>query len=233
MSPKKAKPPKSGGKSATGGVTQYYDAAAREYDAWFEGDGSLVFDTEVQALEALLPELPRSWLEVGIGSGRFALALGIDTGLDPSRGMSDIAKERGLKVILAKGEKLPFADASFGTVFLLFTLCFVESVGDVLKEACRVIQPGGRVVVGEVLKDSPYGRYYRDNKDNHPWYQFSNFCHYEDLESRLKETGFSVGKVLSTLFQKPREVFTREEPREGYDRDAGFTVIVGEKKTAK
>jgi len=32
----------------------------------------------------MLPNLPGPWLEIGIGSGRFAQALGIETGIDPS-----------------------------------------------------------------------------------------------------------------------------------------------------
>ncbi|MFC1962331.1 methyltransferase domain-containing protein [Chloroflexota bacterium] len=106
----------------------HYNSFAPEYDAWFDGEGQLIFATELNALEEILPALPRPWLEVGIGSGRFALALGVETGIDLSLKMAEIARSRGLKVILARGEKLPFPEGSFGVAFLLFTRCFVDSI---------------------------------------------------------------------------------------------------------
>ena len=53
-----------------------FDELAAEYDAWFEEEGKVIFATEVQALQEVLPSLPEPWLEVGVGSGRFAQALG-------------------------------------------------------------------------------------------------------------------------------------------------------------
>ena len=45
-----------------------FDAAARDYDDWFDGEGKLIFETELRALEQVLAGLPRPWLEVGSGS---------------------------------------------------------------------------------------------------------------------------------------------------------------------
>ncbi len=61
-----------------------FNSVAADYDAWFEGEGRLVFNIEVQAIRKLLPYLPRPWLEIGVGSGRFAENLKIEYGLDPS-----------------------------------------------------------------------------------------------------------------------------------------------------
>ena len=61
-----------------------FDSLASDYDAWFEEEGRLIFTSEVEALRQALPLLPKPWIEVGAGSGRFAQALGIDIGLDPS-----------------------------------------------------------------------------------------------------------------------------------------------------
>ena len=73
-----------------------FDDLAPEYDAWFDKDGSLVYSIEVQAFKSLLPSLPKPWLEVGVGSGRFAQALGIGTGVDPSRELVKMARRRGI-----------------------------------------------------------------------------------------------------------------------------------------
>jgi SAM-dependent methyltransferase len=99
-----------------------FDAFAAAYDAWFEEEGRLPFDIEVEALRPLLPLLPKPWLEVGVGSGRFAQALGIGLGLDPSVRLLELARNRGIEVVLGKGERTPFRDESFGTVFLIVTV---------------------------------------------------------------------------------------------------------------
>jgi len=56
-----------------------FDSLASAYDAWFDGEGKLIFAIEVKAFQEILPLLPKPWLEVGVGSGRFAQALGIES----------------------------------------------------------------------------------------------------------------------------------------------------------
>ena len=60
--------------------TSPFDELAAEYDAWFDKEGSHIFFNEVKAFQGVLPDLPKPWLEIGVGSGRFAQALGIETG---------------------------------------------------------------------------------------------------------------------------------------------------------
>ena len=133
----------------------FFDELASDYDAWFEKDGKLIFNTEVRAFQEILPLLPKPWLEMGVGSGRFAQALGIETGIDPSIELLDIAKSRGITTIQGKGEEKLFKGESFGTVFLIVTLCFVDSPEAILKETHRILKPGGKVVLGLVSKESP------------------------------------------------------------------------------
>jgi len=74
---------------------QLFDSLASAYDAWFETEGELIFAIEVQALGEVLPSLPKPWIEVGVGSGRFAQSLGIEMGLDPSIKLLDIITVEG------------------------------------------------------------------------------------------------------------------------------------------
>jgi hypothetical protein len=60
-----------------------FDNLASAYDAWFEQEGKLIFTIEVEAFRKVLPLLSKPWLEVGVGSGRFAQALNIKMGIDP------------------------------------------------------------------------------------------------------------------------------------------------------
>ncbi len=121
-----------------------FDELSSAYDAWFEGEGKPIFSIEAQAIGQLLPVLPSPRVEIGVGSGRFAQALGIGSGLDPSLKLLEIAQSRGVSTFLGKGERTPFADGCFGSVFLIVTLCFVNSPLAVLSEAYRVLKDNGK-----------------------------------------------------------------------------------------
>ena len=54
-----------------------------------------------------------SMLEIGVGTGRFAMHFPDIIGVDPSVNALRIAKRRGLKTLQADGEDLPFDDKTF------------------------------------------------------------------------------------------------------------------------
>ena len=207
-----------------------FDDLASAYDAWFEGEGGLIFAIEVRAFQEVLPSLPKPWLEVGVGSGRFAQALGIETGIDPSIKLLEMARQRGITGFLGRGEQELFDEESFGTVFLIVTLCFLDSPLDALKEAYRILIPTGKIVLGLVLGESPWGKFYQQKKrQEHRFYKYATFYRYDDLVKLLQQASFSIEKIISTLYQKPGVVERMELPRRGYSSSAGFTVIVAGK----
>jgi len=208
-----------------------FDDLATEYDAWFDKDGSLIFFIEVKAFKSLLPSLSKPWLEIGVGSGRFAQALGIETGIDPSIKLVEMARRRGVTAFLGRGNQELFDKEAFGAVFLIVTLCFLDSPLDVLKEANRILIPGGKIVIGLVLKESPWGQFYQAQKARgHRFYKFATFYTYDEALKLLEQAGFSMEKVVSMLFQKPGKAQHVEESREGYSPDAGFTIMVAGKQ---
>jgi ubiquinone/menaquinone biosynthesis C-methylase UbiE len=207
-----------------------FDSLAVVYDAWFESEGKLIFKIETRAFQEILPLLPLPWLEVGVGSGRFARKLGIETGIDPSIKLLEIAKKRRIQTCLAAGERQPFKDNSIGTIFLIVTLCFLDFPLDVLREIYRVTKPGGQIVLGLVLRESTWGQYYLQKKlEGHRFYKYATFYSYEETESLLIDSGFKIDKVVSTLFQRPGEVVRTEKPENGLSAGAGFTIITAEK----
>jgi len=207
-----------------------FDELASDYDAWFEKGGKLIFNTEIRAFQETLSLLPKPWLEIGVGSGRFAQVLGIETGIDPSIELLNIAKSRGITTIQCKGEDKFFKRESFGTVFLIVTLCFVDSPEAVLRETHRILKPGGRVVLGLVLNESPWGKFYEQKKkQGHHFYRYATFYEYKEVIKLLVQAGFVTERTISTLFQEPDKVHHVEEPRQGYLPNAGFTIIVGTK----
>ena len=208
-----------------------FDSLAMAYDAWFEEEGKLIFAIEVKALREVLALLPEPWLEVGVGSGRFAQALGIETGIDPSVRLLEMAQSRGITVFRVRGEEQFFNKETFGTVFLIVTLCFVDSPIAVLREARRILKPEGKIVLGLVLRESPWGKFYQSKKmEGHRFYKYATFYGYQEVQRLLTDSGFTVEKVISTLFQKPNEVKEMEAPRDGFFANAGFTIIMAKKK---
>jgi len=207
-----------------------FDEYAEAYDAWFGQEGRLVHDIELEPLRQVLPELRTPWLEVGVGSGQFARPLGIRTGIDPSLRMAEIAARRGTSVLLACGEHMPFADGSFGAVFLITALCFVGWPLSVLREAHRVLLPGGRLVLADILGGSPWSDLYEEMaRQGDPVYSHATFHRYGELIGLIERAGFSIAGVHSTLLQAPGEVTRAESSRSGFSLGAGFVVIVGRK----
>ena len=211
-----------------------FDSLALAYDAWFEQEGELIFALEVEALKQVLPLLPKPWMEIGVGSGRFARALDVDVGLDSSIKLAEMTRDRGVSIFLGKGEEAPFKDNVFGAVFLIVTLCFVDSPERVLSEAARLLKGEGKLVLALVLKESPLGQFYQMKKGaRHRFYRHATFFSYTEIAILLKQTGFSVEKVISTLFQNPGEVSYIEPPQQGFSQSAGFTVILASKAQSR
>ncbi|MEO0085466.1 MAG: class I SAM-dependent methyltransferase [candidate division WOR-3 bacterium] len=207
-----------------------FDALARKYDAWYDGKGRLAFEIELAALRPLLRKLPGPWLEVGVGTGRFAQALGIRIGVDPSAELLKLARQRGVEAIHASGESLPFPAETFGTVFLLTTWEFLDEPEKVLAEIRRVLKPAGMFVNAYLDREGKWGAsYVEKGRAGHPLFSHARFDTFDDVRRITEAAGFAVAGVSSTLFQGPGETTVTEEPRAGYERGASFVVVVARK----
>jgi SAM-dependent methyltransferase len=207
---------------------EVFNNRASEYDAWYDtGAGQAIFAMEVDCLKPILHKFGRPYLEVGVGSGRFAEALGIEYGIDPARAMLQMAKARGVKVTEATGEELPFPDKMFGGLLIAFTLCFLDEPLKALQEAWRVLQPEGGLVLGLILRDSPWGEFYtHKGKEGHPLYSKARFLSRAEIENLLRMSGFKVLEYRSTLFQPPgQSSYQPENPVDYYLESAGIVGI--------
>jgi len=207
-----------------------FEVLAEEYDAWFEGEGKLIFEIEVRGFREILAFLPRPWIEIGVGSGRFAEALGIDTGLEPSLNLKRMAELRGIKVTRGRGEDRLFPQGSFGTAFIIVTLCFVDDPALVLRRTAETLKDYGKLVLGLITGESPWARFYLKKKEEgHPFYGIARFYGYGEVLELLREAGFRHELTISTLFQAPGEVERMELPRVGFSPHAGFIIMVAGK----
>jgi ubiquinone/menaquinone biosynthesis C-methylase UbiE len=212
-------------------VATVFNHYSEDYDKWFDTpEGKVLFRMEVEAVRLLTRNIEKPSLEIGVGTGRFAKELGIDSGIDPSLKSLEIAKKRGIKVEKAKGEKLPFKDKSFRTVFILFTLCFVENPEMVLLEAKRVLKKGGKLIVGIINRDSPWGQLYLKKKaEGHPIYRYATFYSGYDIVKMMEEAEMAVEAYSSTLCQPPSEILYKEPVHNELIKNAGFICILVKK----
>jgi SAM-dependent methyltransferase len=206
--------------------TQPFDEHAAEYDSWFK-ENALVYRSELEAVRALLPEHHNS-LEVGVGTGRFARPLGIATGVEPSRAMADLARSRGVNVVEAAAEELPFGHAVFDLVLMVTTVCFLDDVGRAFSEAYRVLAAGGHFVVGFLDRETKLGRAYEARKADSEFYRWARFNSSEEVLAELTRAGFRDLTSIQTIFSSPSEMqeLSPVEPGHGV---ALFVVMRGRK----
>ncbi len=206
-------------------IARTFNDRAEEYDRWFAD--SLLFDIELAALRAIMTDLPRPRLEIGVGPGRFAGTLDVDFGIDPAVSPLQLAGRRGIMGINAIGEQLPLRPAAVGTIFLLFTFCFLADPAVVLRECSRVIKPGGRLVLGIIPQGSSWGmRLGKQGQAGHPYYRHARFRTIAETAALLAAHGFSLLESWSTLLQEPERLINLERPQTGTDEQAGFCVLV-------
>ena len=213
-----------------------FDRHASEYDAWYDTEaGKAIFAMEMECLKPLLHRYSQPYLEVGVGSGRFAQALGIEYGVDPAPALAHMARIKGIKVAKATGEDLPFPDEMFGALLMAFTLCFLDNPQKALQEAWRVLQFEGGLVLGLVLRDSPWAEFYaRKGREGHQLYSKASFFSKDEVENLLRICGFKVMDYFSTLLQPPEQsTYFVESPVPGYWQAAGFVVISSVKRAVQ
>jgi len=182
-----------------------FDVLADRYDEWYESaEGAAVFREELACLMAACPQRRGRWLEVGVGTGRFASALGIAEGIDPSPKMLEYAARRGVRTYTGTAEHLPFQDASFGGVLIALALCFVRDARQTVRESARVLRPSGTMLLGIVPAGGPWGRLYAQKAaEGHPVYSLAAFRTVSEIVALAENAGFVLRESASSLFWNP------------------------------
>ena len=124
-----------------------YSRQATDYDETRGASPSVL-----RALEAALEGAPGPRLaDIGGGTGNYALAFRqrswTPVVVDRSPAMLGRAAGKGVEVVEADAEALPFADQSFDAAMLISMLHHVSDRPAALREARRVLRPGGRLAV--------------------------------------------------------------------------------------
>jgi SAM-dependent methyltransferase len=206
-----------------------FDRYAEEYDAWYE-EYKPAYQSELLALKAFLSENPEKLraLEIGAGTGRFASALGIRFGLEPARAMAEFAKQRGMEVVLGVAEFLPFKREQFDLVLIVTALAFFENPNQALREALRILKPGGQIIAGILDRDSPHGRCIESENKKGRFVSEAHFLSAVEVSAYLAELGFEKPESCQTLFKQPEEIREIEIPEKGYGR--GWFAVLSARK---
>ena len=129
-------------------VSEGYRLWAPSYDT---SENPLI-EIELPAVRKLMPPPHgRRVLDVGCGTGRhlewLSPAAGLALGIDPSAGMLERARFKGLEVRLGALPNLPVGDGTFDAVVCALVLEHVPDLGEALRDIRRVLVPGGSLVV--------------------------------------------------------------------------------------
>lgn len=200
-----------------------FEQHSGRYEAWFDAHDA-AYVSELLALRIFVPLTGRG-LEIGVGSGRFAAALGIRVGLDPSPAMLALARARGIDVVRGVAEDLPFADDSFDHALVVTTLCFVDSPAAMLTEARRVLKPAATLVIGFIDRHSKLGQDYDAKRGESMFYRDARFFSAGEVEGLLMEAGFQVkawGQTLTRPVAHSRDI----EPAQPGHGDGAFVVVM-------
>jgi SAM-dependent methyltransferase len=149
-----------------------WEAEAGNWAAWARRSHHDSYDKfHRDAFLELLPPPGRRTLDVGCGEGRLARdlrALGHQVvAVDAAPSMVAYAREADPEgeYHVASSAELPFADASFDLVIAFMSLQDMDDPEGAVREACRVLEPGGRFCLALVHPINSAGKFESDEED--------------------------------------------------------------------
>lgn len=210
-------------------VLKPFKTHTAEYDAWYD-KYPYVFESEVEAIRNALPIGNIRGIEVGLGTGRFSQALGIKEGVEPILEMRNIAYKRGIDVMDAVAERLPYKDLQFDFVLIVNCISYFHMLQPAFKEAHRVLKKGGTLIVGFVEKNSIIGKSYELKRHDSTFYKHATFYSSEKVSEEIKNAGFKELEYSQTLFENLDDINEFEPAKPGVG-EGSFVVIKAIKKT--
>ncbi|WP_440955414.1 class I SAM-dependent methyltransferase [Methanosarcina sp. Mfa9] len=206
-----------------------FEKHASEYDAWYD-KYKPAYESELLALKQFLPSHPEKLraLEIGVGTGRFASPLGIGYGIEPSEAMALLAKGRGIEVVRGIAEALPFKNQTLDLILIVTSISFFTDPAQGLREAARVLKPGGQIVIGMLDRESPLGQYYVEKQKESSFSSGARFLSAVEVSGLLAGLGYEKLESCQTLSGIPEEIEEVELPEEGTGK-GGFAVLSARK----
>ena len=203
--------------------TAPFDNYYELYEKWFE-DNRFTYLSELKAVQHFIPT-DKKGIEIGSGSGKFALPLGIKIGIEPSLKMQKLALSKGMKVINGVAENLSIMNESFDFALMVTTICFLDDIEKSFHEVHRILKPGGFFIIGFVDKDSPLGKLYSKKRAKSKFYKAATFYSALEVINWLKKISFTGIEVIQTIFGNSlEETNSVQDWKDGFG-EGSFVVI--------
>jgi ArsR family transcriptional regulator len=203
-------------KARRDGAQRYFAGAAGAWD-------KLRAEVYGEALgtEALLALLPSEWTVADLGCGTGAVAADLAArfarvvAVDQSGEMLKAARRRlarlpNVEIHEARLEALPLADASCDAALAVLVLSYLEDQAAALREAARILRPGGRLVVVEAARHAD-----------------------EALRRRMGQRvpGFEAGELAALVAAGLVDVATRTLPAAPGAKGPGLVVATARRRS--
>jgi ubiquinone/menaquinone biosynthesis C-methylase UbiE len=201
-------------------VKELWEREARAWAAWAREPGHDSYWLCSPIFFQLVPPPGRRTLDLGCGEGRVARDLAAHghsvVGIDASQTLAGLAREADPagEYLLGDAAALPFADTSFDLVVAYNSLMDVDDMAGAVREAGRVLEPGGRFCIAIVHPLAYVGRF--ESRDAHASFVFAA----PYFERRETHDTFERAGLEMTFHSHVR-------PLEDYARaleDAGFLL---------
>lgn len=227
---------------------QKFDELADKYDYWFLQNKNVLY-SEVKLVAKVL-ENGGDIYSVGCGSGLFEKILreefniDIKSGLEPSKDMAEIAKQRGINVDITTAEEAEYEGKIYDTIIYNGSPSYITNLEECVKRSYEALKKGGKIILIDVPKESSYGLMYNLALSVGSWehplvegiyprnpypidlVKSANWRTTQEKIEVLESVGFKDLEFAQTLTKHP--VYSDqviEEPIEGYDSGDYVAVI--------
>ncbi|MDE7457316.1 MAG: class I SAM-dependent methyltransferase [Muribaculaceae bacterium] len=232
-------------------MSNSFDEHASKYDAWFM-DNTNVLLSEARLVAQTLAGSERI-LSVGCGSGLFEkilrddFGINITDGIEPALGMAEIARKRGMNVIVTTAEDADFGAGRYDTLLFNGSPSYISDLQPIVEKAFDNLPEGGRLILIDVPKESGYGMMYNLAKATGSWdhpllkgvapanpypIELVNAANWRTSAEKIKamqSAGFKNIEAWQTLTTHPlMSDIEAEYPSKGADK-GDYVAIIGYK----
>ena len=163
----------------------------------------------------LIPAAAGEVLEIGAGSGLNLPFYGPQVqrlhALEPSEALLRMTVRKlpsahfPVELLRGSAEAIPLADRSVDTVVTTWTLCSIPDVAKALREARRVLRPGGSLLFVEHghAPDAAVARWQR--RIEPLWKPLAGGCHLtRRIDGLIRDAGFAIVELENEYLNGPR-----------------------------